>query len=89
DLSNTSGCLWRRFLTSKNSKKNSKRYYRLSDTNTALIFIDYLFNNEELSLTAITKRLLNITHAIQPTGYWNYKEKNLRDIYDTIYTLEE
>ncbi|KAA6306394.1 hypothetical protein EZS27_041949, partial [termite gut metagenome] len=51
DLSNTSGCLWRRFLTSKNSKKNSKRYYRLSDTNTALIFIDYLYSLPFISVS--------------------------------------
>lgn len=48
-----------------------------------------LFENEEQSLTAVTKKLLDITHAIQPTGYWLYKGKNLRDIYDETYTLEE
>ena len=47
------------------------------------------YNGEELSLTAITKRLLGITHALQPTVYWEYEGKNLRDIYDETYSLEE
>ena len=47
------------------------------------------FDGEELSLTAITKRLLNITYAMQPTGYWLYREENLRDIYDRTYPLED
>ena len=29
-----------------------------------------LYNGEEFSLTAVTKRLLGITHALQPTSYW-------------------
>lgn len=48
-----------------------------------------LYNGEELSLTAVTKKLLGITHAIQPTSYWEYEGKNLRDIYDETYSLEE
>lgn len=47
------------------------------------------YNNEDLSLTAVTKKLLGITHALQPTAYWEYEGKNLRDIYDEIYTLDE
>lgn len=47
------------------------------------------YNGEELSLTAVTKRLLGITHALQPTAYWEYESKNLRDIYDETYSLEE
>ena len=48
-----------------------------------------LYNGEEFSLTAVTKRLLVITHALQPTAYWEYEGKNLRDIYDETYSLEE
>lgn len=47
------------------------------------------YNGEELSLTAVTKKLLGITHALQPTAYWEYEGKNLRDIYDETYSLEE
>lgn len=47
------------------------------------------YNGQELSLTAITKKLLGITHPIQPTSYWEYEGKNLRDIYDDTYTLED
>lgn len=48
-----------------------------------------LYNKEESSLTAVTKKILGITHAIQPTAYWKYEGKNLRDIYDEIYPIEE
>ncbi|WP_236684952.1 GIY-YIG nuclease family protein [Sanguibacteroides justesenii] len=47
------------------------------------------YSGEELSLTAVTKKLLGITHALQPTAYWTYEGKNLRDIYDGTYSLEE
>lgn len=48
-----------------------------------------LYQEQIYSLTGITKKLLDISHAIQPTGYWLYDNKNLRDIYDETYTLEE
>lgn len=48
-----------------------------------------MYQGEIYSLTGVTKKLLNITHAIQPTGYWIFEGKNLRDIYDEVYTLEE
>lgn len=48
-----------------------------------------MFQGEIYSLTGVTKKLLNITHAVQPTGYWLFDGRNLRDIYDETYTLEE
>lgn len=47
------------------------------------------FNDNEISLTAITKQLLGLDYAVQPVKYWVYNGKNLRDIYDDTYTLEE
>lgn len=47
-----------------------------------------MYEGEIYSLTALTKKILNIQHAIQPTGYWMFNGKNLRDIYDETYTLE-
>ena len=47
------------------------------------------YQGEVYSLTGITKKLLNLTHAIQPTGYWTYEGRNLRDIYDETYTLDD
>lgn len=48
-----------------------------------------MFQGEVYSLTGVTKKLLNITHAVQPTGYGLFEGRNLRDIYDETYTLEE
>lgn len=43
----------------------------------------------EKSLTAITKELLGIEHALQPTSYWTYNGKNLMDIYNETYVSTE
>ena len=48
-----------------------------------------VYKGVEMSLTAITKQLLGITHALQPTAYWTFEGKNLRDIYDETYSLED
>ena len=48
-----------------------------------------MFQGEVYSLTGVAKKLLNITHAVQPTGYWLFDGRNMRDIYDETYTLEE
>lgn len=62
------------------------------DTTIEVSIIDekkVMYQGETYSLTGITKKLLNISHAVQPTGYWSYEGKNLRDIYDETYTLED
>ena len=41
------------------------------------------------SLTKLTKDLLNIDYSVQPTGYWLYNGKNLKDLYDETYSYEE
>ncbi len=48
-----------------------------------------LFQGEIYSLTGKTKKLLNLPHAVQPTKYWTFEGKNLRDIYDETYTLDD
>lgn len=47
------------------------------------------FQGEELSLSAVTKKILGIEHDIQPTGYWTVEGKNLKDIYEDTYILTE
>lgn len=47
------------------------------------------YNGEEISLTAITKQLLGLDYAVQPIKYWEFEGKNMRDIYDETYRLEE
>ena len=44
-----------------------------------------LYNGEETSLTAVTKELLGLDYAPQPTRYWNYGGRNLSDIYNETY----
>lgn len=46
------------------------------------------YNGEIVSLTAVTRQLLNSPRDVAPTKYWVYEGKNLRDIYDEIYSLE-
>lgn len=44
-------------------------------------------NGIETSLTALTKKLLGLDYAVQPTPYWTYEGRNLHDIYEETYTL--
>ncbi len=44
-----------------------------------------LYNEEEVSLTRVTKELLELDYAVQPTKYWLVNGKNLRDIWKETY----
>ncbi len=48
-----------------------------------------LYQGSECSLTSVTKQLLDTTRAIQPTPHWLYEGRNLQDIYNETYTMEE
>ena len=72
------------------NKKDDLLVY-VKDNNIIASIVDekkVMYEGEIYSLTALTKKILNIQHAIQPTGYWMFNGKNLRDIYDETYTLE-
>lgn len=47
------------------------------------------YHGEVCSLTHVTQQVMQISHAIQPTGYWTFEGRNLRDIYDATYPLDE
>ena len=44
-----------------------------------------LYNEEEMSLTRVTRELLELEHNVQPTKYWTVEGKNLRDIWKETY----
>jgi hypothetical protein len=46
------------------------------------------YKDKEYSLTGLTKELLGIDYAVQPTNKWTYKGRNLKDIYEEKYPLE-
>ncbi len=46
-------------------------------------------DENEISLTAITTKLRNLNYACQPTPWWTFNGKNLSDIYDETYPIEE
>ena len=48
-----------------------------------------MFQGVECSLTHATKQILGITHSIQPTRYWLCENRNLQDIYDETYVMDE
>lgn len=48
-----------------------------------------IYNDEETSLTKVTTKLLNRTQAVQTTGYWTVDGRNLKDIYDETYPIED
>jgi hypothetical protein len=45
------------------------------------------YNDEITSLTAVTKKLLGITRPLQPSPYWTYEGRKLKDIYNETYTI--
>lgn len=45
-----------------------------------------LFDNTEFSLTALTRKLLDLPYNVAPCRYWTYEGKNLQEIYDETYT---
>lgn len=49
--------------------------------------VDY--EGEEMSLTAVTMRLLNSKYGVQPTPRWSYNGKNLQDIYDETFPFDD
>lgn len=63
----------------------------INDPNIQVIVIadkKVSYDNEIISLTAVTRQLLNSPRDISPTRYWEHEGKNLRDIYDETYTFE-
>ncbi len=45
------------------------------------------YENEILSLTALTKRLLQSERAVRPSPYWLYNGRKLSEIYDETYSI--
>ncbi len=45
------------------------------------------FKGEIISLTAVTKELLNVNYRIAPGPYWTYQGKLLKDIYNDTYEM--
>ena len=48
-----------------------------------------MFQKVECSLTHATKQILGITHQVPPTPYWIYDNRNLQDIYNETYVMDE
>lgn len=79
-------------LADKMGMKKGDILVFVKDSSTEVSVVDekkVMYQGDVYSLTGITKKLLNITHAIQPTGYWMFEGKSLRDIYDETYTLDD
>ncbi len=47
------------------------------------------FREEEMSLTAATKAVLELERSVAPTPHWTYNNRVLRDIYDVTYGPQE
>lgn len=43
------------------------------------------FGDEEMSLTAATRLVLNLEHSVQPSPHWTYNGRLLRDLYEDAY----
>jgi hypothetical protein len=43
------------------------------------------YDGQEMSLTAVTRVLLDIDYNVQPASYWYYNGELLWNIYDRVY----
>ena len=43
------------------------------------------YDDTVFSLSALTQKLMDIEWAVQPSPYWTFNGKNLKDIYDETY----
>jgi hypothetical protein len=45
--------------------------------------------DEELSLTAATRQVMQIDYSVQPGPHWTFNGKLLRDLYEETYGADE
>ena len=62
--------------------------YSVADDSTAIVIAPkrVCFRDEEMSLTAATRIMRNLDYSVQPSPYWTYNGRSLRDIYNETYT---
>lgn len=48
-----------------------------------------IFGHDEYSLTALTRKLLDLPYNVARCRYWTFQGKILQDIYDSTYTNVE
>ena len=63
-----------------------------TDTGQAVIVIGpkkVRLGDEELSLTAATRQVLQLDYSVQPGPHWTYNGKLIRDLYEETYGDEE
>jgi hypothetical protein len=62
--------------------------HSVEDDSTAIVVSPkkVLFQDEEMSLTAATRIVLGIEHSVQPSPYWTFNGRSLRDIYNETFT---
>jgi len=46
-----------------------------------------MYQNEEFSLTGLTRKLFNIDYNIQPSWHWTFNGRTLADIYNGTYEM--
>lgn len=47
------------------------------------------YDGEIMSLTAATKKILDVDYSVQPTPYWKYNGRSLAEIYNETYIIAE
>lgn len=48
-----------------------------------------LFADQEMSLTAATRLLLNVEYSVAPAPHWTYKGRSIQEIYEETYQAPE
>ncbi len=48
-----------------------------------------IYNGEIMTLTAATKKAMNIDYSVQPSPHWTFEGRLLKDIYEEVYIDEK
>ena len=48
-----------------------------------------IYNGEIMTLTAATRKAMDIDYSVQPSPHWTFEGRLLKDIYEEVYTDEE
>ena len=63
------------------------RFFKNEHVRTVVSGRRVAFEGEDMSLTALTQKLLDTTSPLQPSPYWEFNGRKLSDIYDDTYNV--
>lgn len=72
-------------------QKGDVLYWKYDQEITATVYSErtVLYEGEEMSLSPLTSKLKGLSYNVAPTPFWIYKDRQLSEIYDETYPMDE